>query len=88
MGGFKNKQIKILYISPESLMRNEMLSALKPLNISMFVVDEAHCISKWGSDFRREYELLKELKIIFLKQLFQHLLQQLMKKHELISIIN
>ena len=58
---FANKQIKILYISPESLMRNEMLSALKPLNISMFVIDEAHCISKWGSDFRREYELLKEL---------------------------
>ena len=58
---FTNKKIKILYVSPESLMRNEMLSALKPLNISMFVIDEAHCISKWGSDFRREYELLKEL---------------------------
>ena len=62
---FKNKQIKILYISPESLMRNEMLSALKLLNISMFVIDEAHCISKWGSDFRREYELLKELQNFF-----------------------
>ena len=33
-----------------------MLSALKPLNISMFVVDEAHCISKWGSLFRKDYE--------------------------------
>ncbi len=62
---FKNKKTKILYISPESLMRIEMINALKPLNISMFVVDEAHCISKWGSDFRREYELLKELKIHF-----------------------
>ena len=62
---FANKQIKILYVSPESLMRNEMLSALKPLNISMFVIDEAHCISKWGSDFRREYELLKELQNYF-----------------------
>ena len=64
---FRNKQIKILYISPETLMRNEVINALKPLNIEMFVVDEAHCISKWGSDFRREYELLKELQNHFPK---------------------
>ena len=64
---FRNKQIKILYISPETLMRNEIINALKPLNIEMFVVDEAHCISKWGSDFRREYELLKELQNHFPK---------------------
>ena len=62
---FKNKKIKILYISPESLFRDSVLKILKMLRISMFVVDEAHCISKWGSDFRKEYELLRELQEIF-----------------------
>ena len=58
---FKNGLVKILYISPESLMTELIFSEVKRLNISMFVIDEAHCISKWGADFRIEYEKLKIL---------------------------
>ena len=58
---FKKGDIKIMYISPESLMQQSILSELKPLRISMFVIDEAHCISKWGSSFRKDYEQLKKL---------------------------
>ena len=62
---FIKGDIKILYISPESLMQQSILSELKPLRISMFVIDEAHCISKWGSSFRKDYEQLKELGTLF-----------------------
>jgi len=62
---FKKGDIKILYISPESLMQQSILSELKPLRISMFVIDEAHCISKWGSSFRKDYEQLKNLGTLF-----------------------
>ena len=62
---FIKGDIKILYISPESLMQQSILSELKPLRISMFVIDEAHCISKWGSSFRKDYEQLKDLGVLF-----------------------
>ncbi|MCP4330254.1 MAG: DNA helicase RecQ [Alphaproteobacteria bacterium] len=53
---------KLLYMSPERLMTDRMLAALDAVDPAMFVVDEAHCISKWGASFRPEYETLSELK--------------------------
>ncbi len=55
-------EAKILYMSPERLMTDRMLAALRPLNPTLFVVDEAHCISKWGASFRPEYEALSALR--------------------------
>ena len=54
--------VRLLYLSPERLMTERMLSALAALDPAMFVVDEAHCISKWGFSFRPEYEALSALR--------------------------
>ena len=64
MSDIRNQQIKILYIAPEKIFINEQqfLNFLKPLNISLFAIDEAHCISHWGHDFRPEYLQLAVLK--------------------------
>ncbi|MCQ2167074.1 MAG: DNA helicase RecQ [Bacteroidales bacterium] len=52
---------KILYVAPESLTKEENVSLLKEVRISFYAVDEAHCISEWGHDFRPEYRRIRTL---------------------------
>ena len=64
---FKSGKCKILYVSPERLMSDFMIRNLKELEVGLFVIDEIHCVSKWGQSFRPEYEQLSKIKDLFPK---------------------
>ncbi|MFH4201746.1 DEAD/DEAH box helicase, partial [Acinetobacter baumannii] len=55
-------QVRLLYIAPERLMLDNFLEHLANWNLAMLAVDEAHCISQWGHDFRPEYAALGQLR--------------------------
>jgi ATP-dependent DNA helicase RecQ len=55
-------ELEILYVTPERFRKPEFLEALKSVKISLLAIDEAHCISQWGHDFRPEYTRLGEIR--------------------------
>ena len=59
-----NGHLDLLYVSPEKIVSREFLPLLKKVNINLFAIDEAHCISGWGHDFRPEYTQLQFLKTL------------------------
>jgi len=60
-----NRTLKLLYLSPERLITDDFLEILRKVELSFIAIDEAHCVSMWGHDFRPEYRRLGSLKEIF-----------------------
>ncbi len=58
---FESGDLDLLYIAPERLMMSEMLDLIEQQQIALFAIDEAHCVSQWGHDFRKEYQQLSIL---------------------------
>ncbi len=57
----QNGELDMLYLSPERLLKEDTLELLHNIDIALFAIDEAHCVSEWGHDFRRVYQELKIL---------------------------
>jgi ATP-dependent DNA helicase RecQ len=63
--GLHNSEYRLLYVAPERLMLSGFLSDLQKWNVQLIAIDEAHCISEWGHDFRPEYRQISELRKLF-----------------------
>src|SRR5580658_4312399 len=58
-------ELKLLYVAPEGLMSEPVMRRLRGLNLSLVAIDEAHCVSQWGHDFRPDYRALGRLAELF-----------------------
>jgi len=65
LAALHNRELDLLYVAPERLMSEPFLERLKDMAIALFAIDEAHCISQWGHDFRPEYIQLGRLRQLF-----------------------
>jgi len=65
LSALHNKELDLLYLAPERLMTEDFLERLEKIEIALFAIDEAHCISQWGHDFRPEYLQLSRLRQLF-----------------------
>jgi len=61
----RRKEVKLLYVAPERLASEDFKIFLSMLNVTLIAIDEAHCISEWGHDFRPDYRNLKSLRMLF-----------------------
>ena len=65
MQACRKGELKLLYVAPERLKGESFLNFLQTLSLNFFVVDEAHCVSEWGHEFREDYRQLFRLKQYF-----------------------
>lgn len=65
MDRIRNGEIKLLYCAPETLVTERVRNLLHQVDVSCFTIDEAHCISEWGHDFRPEYRRISEIRSFF-----------------------
>ena len=65
IGELRRGRLRLLYVAPERLLQEQTQALLRGVNVSIVAIDEAHCVSQWGHDFRQDYLGLHELKHLF-----------------------